>query len=322
MLTDIEPELLVIVPDGASEEDWQDGRSEGPTASVIRAIANGSRKRWRSVLDDMLNGSTFHGNEHTRRGHDREGAILAAAAQLEGVLFLHPSGALFGCPTAPLHRATPDGLGLHQVLGYFGAEVKHHAAGWTRETIPADHMDQMQWGMHVTGYAWWLYAWAVDGEEDIHHEWVPRDDTRIEQLARQADAFIEWRQAGAPEIDDIPDDVDDALADYRRGLELERDGAALKKAARPVIDAWATERSTAGDPLRRNGSRAAVFFEPKPDVEVLDEVAWAAAEPESYAEWLALQQRVLDAASAARLLYSKTKPAAATFRVTPTGAPA
>lgn len=313
--------LRVIVEDGAPEAEWMDARAEGVTASEIRAIAHGSRKRWRSILDEKLNGSTFKGNADTKRGHDNEGDLIRQAAMLEGVVVLARSGALFGNEDNDLHRATPDGLGIHEMFGHFGAEAKHHGAGWDRDDIPAEHIDQMQWGMHVLDVQWWLYVWAVEGTEGIHHEWVPRNDKRIAQLAAQADAFIAWREAGAPEIDDIPDDVDDALAEYARGLELAAEGERIKKAARPIIDAYtAQQKAGFGDPLRKTGSRASLYFEPKPDMEVLDEAAWEAAEPESFAAWQDLQQRLLDTQSAARLLYTRPKPVAASFRITPNGA--
>lgn len=312
--------MLVIVEDGAPEIAWLDGRDEGVTASEIHAIASGSRKTWRRILDDKLNGSTFKGNAATRRGHEREPYILAEARILPDVVTLAASGALFGNVEHPLHRATPDGLGIHAQLGEFGAEVKSHHADWTFDGIPADHFDQMQWGMHVTGLDWWLYAWEVDGQPGIQHHWVARDDKRIAQLTAQADAFIEWRAAGAPEIDDIPDDVDDALADYARGLALEAEGKRLKAAARSAIDEFAAAQTSApGDPLRRNGSRAQLFFEPKPDTLTLDEDAWAAAEPGTYAEWVAARAAAAAQEAAALALYTRAKPTAPTFRVTANG---
>lgn len=313
-------ELLVIVEDGASELVWMDARDEGVTASEIHDIAAGSRKTWRRILDAKLNGSTFKGNAATKRGHERESYILAEARILEGVVTLASSGALFGSHHNALHRATPDGLGIHAQLGEFGAEVKSHHADWTFDDIPADHFDQMQWGMHVTGLDWWLYAWEVDGQPGIQHHWVARDDKRITQLIAQADAFIEWRAAGAPEIDDIPDDVDDALADYARGLALEAEGKRLKAAARSAIDEFAAAQTSApGDPLRRNGSRAQLFFEPKPDTLTLDEDAWAAAEPGTYAEWVAARAAAAAQEAAALALYTRAKPTAPTFRVTANG---
>lgn len=319
-LTVADRELLVIVENGAPEEEWHDGRDEGVTASEIHDIAAGSRKTWRRILDGKLNGSTFKGNAATQRGHAREPYILAEARILDGVVTLGGNGALIGNHDHPLHRATPDGFGIHEQLGEFGAEVKSHHAEWENAGIPADHMDQMQWGMHVTGLSWWLYAWEIEGVDGIRHEWVPRDDQRISQLAAQADAFLEWRAAGAPEIDDIPDDVDDALADYARGLALEADGKRLKTAARAAIDAFATaQASEPGYPVRRTGSRAQLFFEPKPDVVILDEDAWATAEPETHAEWKRMQTAIVETADVAIKLYRTTRPSAPTFRVTANG---
>lgn len=324
MSATIDRPLLVVVPGDASPVDWQEGRAEGVTASEIHAIAFGGLGTWKRCLADKLNGATFTGNAHTRRGHEREPFLIQWADDTIGAV--RANTALLGHPEHPLHRATPDALGWEHSRGGFGVEVKSHDHGWTSDKIPTDHMDQMQFGMHVTGFDWWLYVWEVMGEDgqptlaEPSHIWVPRDDTRIAILARQADAFIEWRAAGAPDLDDIPDDVDDALADYARGLALSTEGDRLKAAARKVLDTFAAEQASTEEPLRRTGSRAALFFQPKPDVQVLDEVAWAHHEPESYAEWLALQSRVLETASAAAVLYHRPKPTAPTFRVTPNGA--
>lgn len=310
--------LIVVVDDGAPEEEWLDARAEGITASEIHDIAVGSRKAWRTILDAKLNGSTFRGNRHTRKGHEAEPLILAEARDVAGVATLAPSTALFAHPEHPLHRCTPDGLGTHAQLGDFGFEAKHHQEGHEKFEIPQDHMDQVQWGMWILGLSWWLYAVKIDGVYGIRHTWIGRDDKRIAFLARQADAFIAWREAGAPEIDDIPDEVDDALADYARGLALAGQGEALKKAARPVIENYARSSIADEDVLRKAGSRASVLYAPK-TVEVLDETAWAEAEPETYAEWVDARERAAAQEKAALALYSKTKDGTPTFRVTVNG---
>jgi hypothetical protein len=172
----------------------------------------------------------------------------------------------------------------------------------------------------VTGFSWWLYAWAVEGVEGIQHEFVPRDDRRIAQLVAQADAFIEWRAAGAPEIDDIPDDVDDHIAAYAVAQQAEAAAKREKEAHGAEVKKWAAEQKPRpGEPLRKSGSRAALFFEPKPAVRVLDEEAWAKAEPDTYAEWKRMQAAVAKTEAAALALYSKPKPAAPAFRITPNG---
>lgn len=310
------PHYIVIVADGAPEEEWHEGRAEGVTASEIHAIAVGSIKARRAILDGKLNGSTFHGNQHTKRGHELEPVIIAAAAMIDGVTALAGSNALLAHPEHLLHRATPDGLGYHAIFGDFGAEVKRREKTAAVD-VPADHYDQMQFGMWVTGLRWWLYAWMVEGEDHIHHRWIERDDDRIAVLARQADDFIAWRAAGAPAIDGLPDEVDEALAQYARGLAIAAEGDALKKTARPVIDAWIAEQNPT-DVLRREGSQASLTFTPKTKT-VLDEDAWAAAEPETFADVADLEQRAAATRELAGSLYAKTVAATPGFRIAPNG---
>ncbi len=311
-------ELLVIVEDGAPEAEWHDGRDEGVTASEARQIASGSRKTWRRILDAKLNGSTFSGNVHTRRGHEREAAILDELRTLPTIVTLAPSNALFGAHHNPLHRCTPDGLGIHTKLGEFGVEVKSHDEKWDSDEIPAAHFDQMQWGMYVLDLQWWLYAWEVEGK-GIQHRWVTRDDRRIMQLIAQANEFIAWRAAGAPELDDVPDDIDDAMAEYARGMKLAAEGEALKKQHAPAVKTWAAEQAAVGEPLRREGSRAQVFFEPKQERTVLDSDAWSAAEPESFHEIQVMKERIAEVEAAAHAIYFRLEAVAPTFRVTPNG---
>lgn len=279
--------LLVIVEDGAPEEDWHEARSYGVTASRTHSIANGSRKTWRRILDEQLNGSTFRGNRHTRRGHDREDDLIRQCAELPGVVALAPSHALFGAHANPLHRATPDGLGIHDTYGDFGTEVKHHSDTWDSDEIPADHYDQMQFGMHVTGFDWWLYAWGIEGVDGIFHRWVRRDDRRIAVLAARADAYIAWRAAGAPEIDGLSDDIDEALAEDARGLAMEREAKRIRAAAKAVLEAElvAPFLLNGGGTLQVAGSRAGYTVTTTHELQLDDEV-WADADPLTYEEYL------------------------------------
>jgi hypothetical protein len=310
---------VVVVPAGAPEDEWLEGRAGGVTASEIHSIAVGSRKTWRRLLDEKLNGSTFRGNEHTRRGHEWEPRILAALDDVRGVRAIQPSSTLFGHEEHRKHRATPDALGVTEAGVEFGVEVKHHQVGHVHNGIPADHYDQMQWGMHVTGFTVWLYGWMVDGE-DVQHTWIPADEERITFLVRQADAFIEWRACGAPDLDDIPEDIDEHIAEDARLQQLESQIKKERVPHRAAVTEWASKQTPVdGEPLRVAGTRAQLFFQPKPDVTVLDEADWADKEPESYAEYLQLKQRVKAVEEAAMALYRTTKPVAPTFRVTPNG---
>jgi hypothetical protein len=306
--------MLVIADDAFANED---DRADGVTASEIHDIAVGSRKAWRSILDGKLNGSTFHGNAHTRRGHDREAGIIAELGKLDDVVTIGGNIALFGNRETPLHRATPDGFGISASLGTFGVEVKSHDAGWgDKDDIPAEHMDQMQWGMHVTGFGWWLYGWTVEGVEGVRHAWVPRDDKRIDFLARQADAFIEWRDAGAPEVDDIPDEVDDAIAEYRRAVDDETDARKRKAEARKIIDPWAAQVAVDEEPLRKNGSRGGLFFQRKPDAVTYDEARGAEEDPLWHADLAGARAHVAQLEQSGVERFPLHKPTAPVFRVT------
>jgi hypothetical protein len=317
------PGLLVIVEDGAPEAQWHEGRDEGVTATDVAKLAGARSTKIRGkLLDDKLNGSTFKGNAHTRRGHENEPKLIAAAAFVDGVTALDPSHALFGFAGNPLHRATPDGLGVHEEHGYFGAEVKHRSKPM-RGGIPRAHRDQMLWGMHVLDADAWLYAWGVEGTDGLAgFEWVERDDARIEQLVAIADEFIAWRAAGAPAPEGLPSDIDALVARRARKQQKAARLTAEYKALDEEIKAWAiAQGAKPGAAVKMPGTSAAVFYEPKPDQIVLDETKWAAAEPASYAEYLETHTRLAEQASAAAVLYNQPKPVAATFRVTPNGDP-
>lgn len=304
--------LHMIVDDGVTEEDWLAARAEGVTASEIHAIASGGRATWQRILDDKLNGSTFKGNRHTRRGHEREAFLIHHANERFGAV--RANGALYGCHVNPLHRATPDALGWNHEMGGFGVEVKSHDHGWTREKIPTEHYDQMQWGMHVTGFDRWLYIYEVmgkDGEptlDDPTALWVQRNDGRIAKLIAEADAFIAWREAGAPAVDDIPDDLDDAIAIIVAEDAVTRESKARRSPAEATIRQHIAGRSEAGssEGLKVAGTRGHFTYAVRFD-EVLDEEAWQAAEPDTHEEWVKAQAAVDEQAKNAAALYSKTR---------------
>lgn len=298
---------LIIVPADAPREVWADARAEGVTASEIHAIAQGGRSTWQRILEDKLNGAKFKGNAQTRRGHEREAYLLSYADRR--IANLRPNQALLGAAHAPLHRATPDALGWTPERGGFGAEAKSHDFGWTRTDIPAEHYDQMQFGMWVTGYRWWLYIWEVMGEDgtptldDPQHIWVERDDARIAVLGAEADRFIAWRAAGAPDVDgDLPADVDDALADWRAARERKTEAEAEESAAAARIREYAEKTGNKKGAGSRANFTFAVTTKPELDLE-----AWAAAEPDTFAEREDMRERLAELDAAALALYSKPK---------------
>ncbi|MFT4156514.1 MAG: YqaJ viral recombinase family protein [Microbacterium sp.] len=298
--------MNIVAEDSLGSVEGRAARDAGVTASEIHAIAHGGRKTHTRILQDKLNGRVFTGNDNTRRGHERE-AFLVDWASLH-VAPCAPNIALIGHPDASWVLATPDALGYDSTHGAFGVEVKSHGHSWgDRDDIPAEHYDQMQFGMAVTEYDWWLYVWEVMGEdgtptlEDPRYVWVPRDQPRIDRLIAEAKKFMQWRDAGAPTTDDLPADIDEALAENARGKALKAAGAAIEAASDKVIRAYALaeadERGAKGA-----GTRAAYALTKIP---VLDEAAWADAEPETYAEVVDMRARVKAAEKAAAVLYHR-----------------
>lgn len=312
MIDIIDRPLRMVAADSLGSEEGLAARAAGVTASELHAIAVGGRGTWRRILDGKLNGSTFHGNQHTKRGHEREPYLLAWACS--HVAFLEPNRALFAHPENRLIMATPDGLGIEDRGGEFGVEVKSHEHTWgDRYDIPADHYDQMQGGMAVTGIGRWLYVWEVMGEdgtptlETPRFRWVERDEKRIAKLLKEAEAFLAWRAAGAPVADDdIPAEVDEALAIIAEAR------AAMAPHKKAEADALTIVRKHAETTADEHGSKGAgmrgSYTYAKSTTTVLDEDAWATAEPQTHGVWLSMQERVAATEQAAIALYHRDKP--------------
>ncbi|MGN7861485.1 YqaJ viral recombinase family protein [Microbacterium sp. 22303] len=311
MIEIIDRPLHMVAEDSLGSDEGLAARAAGVTASEIHAIAVGGRGTWRRILDDKLNGSKFRGNQHTKRGHEREPFLLAWACS--NIALCAANVALFSHPDKTSILATPDGHGFDSSRGEFGVECKSHDYGWgDRDDIPADHYDQMQLGMFVTETRWWLYVWEVMGEDGTptldapRYRWVERDDARIAKLLKEADAFMTWRAAGAPVADDdLPADVDEALAivaDARAAM------APHKKAEATALETIRVYASQEADEHGKKaaGTRAGFTFSIT-STDVLDEDAWESAEPNTYREWADMVRRANEVRAMAMRLYTRKK---------------
>lgn len=303
---DLAPNTLrMVAADSLGTDEGLAARAAGVTASELHAITQGGRGTHSRILQDKLNGAKFTGNAHTRRGHEREDFLVSWAG-----VTVEPCDAnlaLLGHHELPWLLATPDGLG-----DGFGVEVKSHDHGWDNPGIPAEHYDQMQGGMAVTGFDRWLYVWEVMGKDGTpslaapHFLWVDRDEKRIARLIREGEKFMAWREAGAPIADDdLPADVDDALADWAAARERKSAAERAEKAALAIIRPFAEKQ--ADDEGAKGAGTRAHFTYAKSSAPQLDEAKWADAEPESYAEYLELRTRLAAAEKAAADLYFTTK---------------
>lgn len=301
---------VVIVPEGASRDMWLDARGEGVTASEAWRVARGGLRARRTILEEKMNGSRFRGTTATRAGSAREAALLDEAA--DRLDWVQPNSALWGAAGNPLHRATPDGLGAHADGSLVVVEVKSHEHGWEHDTIPVEHVAQMQWQMHVTGAARALYGFEVRDEDDqppidgATWIWVERDEEMIAWLVGRADAFIAWRDAGCPDVDEIPESVMTAAAAWWAAKPRADEAIAAEKAANDALkkaivaaDPYAARFGSVG--VGRNGGYQLTVSENV----AIDEAAWAAADPAGHARAQDLRVELAVAEAAAKRSYPK-----------------
>lgn len=293
----------VVVPEDAPRTVWMMERGEGVTASEVWAVARAGIKARRRIVESKMNGSTFRGNKATNAGHAREAALLDEAA--ERMASLTPNGALWAAIENDLHRATPDAIAIDQDGALVAVEVKSHEYGWKLDTIPIEHLAQMQWQIHVLGADYALYGFEVRDEDDMPPAdgatWipVPRDDEMIAYLVARADAFIAWRDAGCPNVDDLPEEVTAAIADWaplKRALD-----AAVKaeKIANAAVKAALANLPHAARFGAVGMTEAGGFQATVSETSVIDEAAWKTAAPEKHnrAEMLRVELALIEAAA-------------------------
>lgn len=286
---------------------WIDARAEGVTASEVGKLSGTNREQ---VLDDKLNGSTFRGNAHTERGHAREPELLADLAWAKKVIVI-ANRHVWAAADNRRHLATPDGFAI-TADGLYGVEVKSHQHGWTPPAsgIPADHYDQMQFGMHVLGLGAWFYVWEVmdaDGaaaSDDVTVLVVYRDEARIAELIERADDFLRWVDDGAP-AEQISDELATAKARLVEATAAAKTAAAAEKTAREVFEALLAQE--APHALRTGWKHAAdngtiTLARPARRV-AIDEAAWADAEPDLFEEYTTAKQALAETEALAKKVY-------------------
>src|SRR5690606_34414153 len=127
----------------------------------------------------------------------------------------------------------------------------------------------------------WLYGREIMGEDgeptldDPTFQWIDRDERRIAYLVREAERFLAWWDAGAPATDDLPAELDDALAAWADARARKKDAEADEKAAEKVIRDHIAATEGAEDGGLKLAGRAAQFVYSVTEKDVLDEEQWA-----------------------------------------------
>lgn len=303
-----------------NETEWLDARAEGVTASEVPKL---SPTTWSGILSEKLNGSTFRGNAHTERGHDRESEILT---DLEWATEskIYPNRHVWAAASNRRHLATPDGFQTLTDGGVRGVEVKSHQHGWKmpKRVISADHYDQMQYGMHVLGLDEWLYGWEVMGpdgstpDEDPQFRIVERDQARIDELVAAADAFLDWIDNGAP-VEEISPELEAAKVSMIAAERAAKSADAAKVAARAEFTALLeAEFPDAAKTGWKHGDDSTVILARPARSTVVNEAEWAAAEPEAFAEYDRWRNAAKSTEEVAVTLYPKVTYAKPSLRIT------
>ncbi|MHC9046739.1 YqaJ viral recombinase family protein [Microbacterium saperdae] len=301
------PHPRIVVPEGAPHDEWLDGRAEGATASEAYEIARGSMKTWRRIAETKMNGSKFRGTAATRAGHAREAALLDEAA--EHLAFAQPNGTLWASVDNDRHRSTPDGRGIDRDGRHVVIEVKRHEHGHKGDKIPADHLGQMQWQMHVDGAEAALYGSEIADEDGMPPvegaTWtiVERDQEYIDWLIYRVDKFLTWFDDGCPAVDDLTPAVAAALAAWAPVKTALISVTAREKAAnaalRVELDKLPHAQRFGAVGMGEAGGYQLTVTE---NVST-DEAAWHEADPVGYTRAQALRIELADLEAAARLAY-------------------
>ncbi len=194
------------------EAEWHKRRSQGVTKTDVTRLISGTIASKRAVYADKTGGKTFHGNQHTERGHAFEGGI---AAWVEAEVGIPASGVLYAHGENTAYLATPDTFMWDDGEGAF-VEIKTTTADWSGG-LPRRIVDDVLWQRFVLGAGYSAVAWQQFDEDGMPLTLeptlveVPADPERTAALVAAAEAYLQWVAAGRPDVDsDVPVEVRDA----------------------------------------------------------------------------------------------------------------
>lgn len=259
---------------GPSDQDrdaWLAARRLGVTATEVRDLYMG--KITQADLIALKLGrrkDTFAGNAYTRWGTEREPIIAAVILERYAIA---PESRLVHAADNPRFLASPDGLGVdfdgELVLSEIktaGVPIPIGSEAYEQKGYHA----QKVWQMRVTGARRCLYAWEIrDGSPrdgfsagELRFEWCEYDEGLAVELERIATEFLSALDAAAAEPFEEPvidEQVDTHAVNYLRGLDMEKQGKALKESAyRALLAAGVSQESPLARVTFTPGKPAAV----------------------------------------------------------------
>ncbi|PPF56058.1 hypothetical protein C5B94_03825 [Clavibacter michiganensis] len=271
-------------------------RAQGVTATEIRDLYLKGKSYIPTLIAKKLGGPEPElNNRYVNRGREREPFLVAQITEQ------HPDMAhesrVFHAAANSRHLGSPDALGyVGGVLAVGEVKTgKDDIRGGMPDYYRKGYHLQQQWCMHVTGARMSVYVgerqdWSqgdpqpVDLFNDLYVEHY--DPALVAQLVSIADEFLaafdDAAAGGVAEFDEV---LDTHAVNYLRGLDLEKQGAALKKEAFAAVKKALADETTfsQASPLARiTWTRAGQKTEQRP-VETVDLDAAKAAHPDEYA---------------------------------------
>lgn len=278
----------------ADEAAWLAARRQGVTATNVRDLEKSWNNRKEMIAEKRTGIRSFHGNEYTAWGLEREPVI---AAEIRRKFGHEPSDVTFHAHGNERYLATPDGLHIKDGLVTI-AEIKTSGKSLhpgSEAFIKSHYMAQCQWQMMVAGddVMECLFAWEVrEGQPgsftpgEMGFAWIERDNGHIAELIALADRFLDELDGKAPEVEDDPADYEYLVAEYLQFTNTANEY--MDRAARVLAEI----RERIGDRKHfsiETGAGKIVLNTPKPTSR-FDSTAFKLAQPDVYAEFTKTSQ--------------------------------
>ena len=261
--------MPIALVSSTDEKRWHEQRDLRVTKTDAVRLYGAGISTWKRIYAEKNEGSSFHGNASTERGHRLEPVVQSWVEANYGI---PPANMLYANDANPLHAATPDCALLDDgewSIFEIKTTVKSFAAGLPKKII----LDVL-WQRHVMGAGWSAVAWWHVDEQgqpltiEPQVTEVPYDEVETQKLIDGVNAYLAWVEAGCPDHDeesDLPTEIVEAVAAVNAG-----------KAAEKVIREWC-ERG--GEPVNKTIPAGSIKFSVAEST-TFDKAAFLAAEPE------------------------------------------
>lgn len=274
-MTAVETLGLHFGPSDQDRDAWLAARRLGVTATEVRDLYTGKIAQADLIARKLGRTPEVADLSYVpeiKWGRDRE--VVIAETIRERYAIEHETRLILASDN-PRFLYSPDGIGVDfdgdLVLSEIKTDGKEIPIG-SEKFEEHGYRCQMTWGMRVTGARRFLYAWEQrlgsrrEGFRPgtLHFDWFEYDEGLAAELERIATEFLAALDAAAAEpfVEPVIDEaVDTHAVNYLRGLDMEKQGKALKESEyRALLEAGVSQES----PLAR------VTFTPAKPAAVLD----------------------------------------------------